>query len=89
MNLVYNGHVTRSKCLTVTPMALSEILITFIGPFLLPIIIVVGLAIFLHCVLLYRQNREQRASRFDSSLFTSQNLRSRQTLEEQPLISQP
>lgn len=67
-------------------MALPEILFTFIGSFLLPIITVVALALFVHCVLSYRQTREQRALRFDSILFSPQIFRPPRRPEEESLV---
>lgn len=63
-----------------------DILLTLIGTFIAPIIIVLALALFIHCVLTLHRNRERRAFRTDSLLTPSLAIQPQSPLAEESLV---
>lgn len=78
--------VNSSNRRSVTRMAAHDILFTFIGSFVAPVLLVLAFALFIHCILTIHRNREQRACGSGSLLTTPQALRLQRTpADEDPV----
>lgn len=63
----------------------TDILTTFTGYLIAPIVIVIALAFFIHCILTLHRTRERRALFFDT-LLTAPTFRALPTTEESSLV---